>query len=67
MRMQGLGTVLTEDQIKSLEEAAPFALGFPYSLFGIDPALGDGQPNFFVKTAGHTKYVKASAPLKPGP
>ncbi len=53
--------------MKSLEDAAPFELGFPYlPLFGTDPALGDGRPGFFVSSAGPVKYVKASAPIIPG-
>ena len=66
--VQGLEIVLTPEQMKSLEEAAPFVLGFPYlPYFGTDPAYGDGRGNFFVTSAGTVKFVKASAPIVPGP
>lgn len=65
--IKGLDIVLNAEQMKSLEDAAPFELGFPYlPLFGTDPALGDGRPGFFVSSAGPVKYVKASAPIIPG-
>ncbi|TFK85637.1 norsolorinic acid reductase [Polyporus arcularius HHB13444] len=63
--IKGLEIVLTPEQIKTLEEAVPFSLGFPYNYFGTDPAHGDGRPNFFVIAAGHTKYVKSPAPITP--
>ncbi|PIL24928.1 transporter [Ganoderma sinense ZZ0214-1] len=65
--IKGLDIVLTTGQMKLLEDAAPFELGFPYMpLFGTDPALGDGRPGYFVSVAGPVKYVKASAPITPG-
>ncbi|TBU30605.1 Aldo/keto reductase [Dichomitus squalens] len=66
--IKALDIVLTPEQMKSLEEATPFVLGFPYlPLFGTDPALGDGRGNFFVSSAGTVKFVKAPAPIVPGP
>ena len=53
--------------MKELEAAAPFHLGFPYTNFGTDPGYGDGQPNMFVNSAGVVKWVKSTAPIKPGP
>ncbi|RPD54276.1 norsolorinic acid reductase [Lentinus tigrinus ALCF2SS1-7] len=65
--MKGLEIVLTPEQIKALEDAVPFSLGFPYNYFATDPAAADGRPNYFVLAAGHTKYVKSSTPIAPGP
>ncbi|RPD64454.1 Aldo/keto reductase [Lentinus tigrinus ALCF2SS1-6] len=66
--LKGLEIELTPEQMKTLEDAAPFTLGFPYlAYFGTDPATGDGAGNFFVKTTAPVKFVKASAPVKPGP
>ncbi|TBU24709.1 hypothetical protein BD311DRAFT_671189 [Dichomitus squalens] len=60
--LKALNIVLTPEQIKSLEGAAPFVFGFPYlPLFGTDPALGDGRGNFFVSSVGTVKFVKAPA------
>ncbi|RDX54210.1 Aldo/keto reductase [Lentinus brumalis] len=65
---KGLEIELTPEQIKTLEDAAPFTLGFPYNeYFGTDPALGDGVGNFFVRSTAPVKFVKAPAPIKPGP
>ena len=66
--MQGLEVELSPEQIKALEDAAPFTLGFPYTeYFGTDPALGDGVGSFFIRTTAPVKFVKAPAPVKPGP
>ena len=65
--IQGLAIALTPEQIQTLEASAPFAPGFPYSSFGFDPAQGDGQPHYMVSSAGWVKYVKAPAPIAPGP
>ncbi|TBU29642.1 norsolorinic acid reductase [Dichomitus squalens] len=64
--IKGLEIVLTSEQVKELEAAVPFALGFPYNYFGTDPAHGDGKPHYFVTAAGHTKYVRSSVALSPG-
>ena len=54
--------------MEALEAAAPFEWGFPYDMwFGRDPALTDGMGNIFVQGAGHTKFVMAEQPIKPGP
>ncbi|KAI0332729.1 norsolorinic acid reductase [Cubamyces sp. BRFM 1775] len=65
--IKGLAIALTPEQIQTLEASAPFAPGFPYSSFGFDPAQGDGTPHYMVSSAGWVKYVKAPAPIAPGP
>ncbi|KAI0664487.1 norsolorinic acid reductase [Cubamyces menziesii] len=65
--IKGLAIALTPEQIQTLEASAPFAPGFPYSSFGFDPAQGDGKPHYMVSSAGWVKYVKAPAPIAPGP
>ena len=62
-----MSITLTPEQIETLEAAAPFDWGFPYEFFGRDPALSTGVGSIFVQAAGHTKYVMASQPVKPGP
>ncbi|KAI0741966.1 norsolorinic acid reductase [Daedaleopsis nitida] len=64
--IKGLDIVLNPEHIKLLEEAAPFTLGFPYSLFGTDPAVGDAKPSWFMNAVGTVKWVKASQPITPG-
>ncbi|KAI0761787.1 norsolorinic acid reductase [Trametes elegans] len=65
--IQGAEIVLTPEQMRTLENSAPFSPGFPYMYFGSDPALSDGRPNFMVNAAGWVKYVKAGGPITPGP
>lgn len=64
---QGLEIALTPAQVQALEAATPFVPGFPYNFFGGNPALGDGRPNYMVNAAGWVKWVKAEAPITPGP
>ena len=66
-KSQGLSIQLSPAHIEALEAAAPFHWGFPYDFFGRDPALTNGVGNIFVQLSGHTKFVLAEQPLKPGP
>ena len=65
--VQGLSITLSAEQITALEAAAPFEWGFPYEFFGRDPALTNGVGGIFVQMSGHTKFVLAEQPIKPGP
>ncbi|KAI0741961.1 norsolorinic acid reductase [Daedaleopsis nitida] len=64
--IKGTDVVLSPEQIKTLEAAAPFSLGYLYSSFGTDPAVGDAKPAWFVNAVGTVKWVKASSPIVPG-
>ncbi|TYJ54957.1 hypothetical protein B9479_004369 [Cryptococcus floricola] len=52
--------ILTETQIQKLNNATPFAWGFPFDLFGRDPHyLPGGKPESYgMKSAGHVKFTK---------
>ncbi|OSD05339.1 norsolorinic acid reductase [Trametes coccinea BRFM310] len=65
--IKGLEIALTVEQMQELEAIVPLVPGFPYNFFGFDPAQGDGHPNYMVNAAGWVKFVKAPAPLAPGP
>ncbi|KAH9914085.1 norsolorinic acid reductase [Epithele typhae] len=65
--IEALSITLTPAQIEELERAVPFEYGFPYKLFGRDPAVTDGTGSIFVQMAGHTKFVLAQKPVAPGP
>jgi hypothetical protein len=46
MTPQSLKITLTAEQLKKLDEAAPFNPGFPAAFFGKDPHfLPEGKPN----------------------
>ncbi|ODN84133.1 hypothetical protein L202_00142 [Cryptococcus amylolentus CBS 6039] len=58
--IEALKIVLTGTQIQKLNNATPFAWGFPFDLFGRDPHyLPGGKPESYgMKSAGHVKFTK---------
>lgn len=56
--VKAIGTVLTDEQIKKIEDTVPFELGFPLSMIGPDPHLF-GETKFpLLAHGGHVDWVK---------
>ncbi|PWZ00469.1 putative AAD14-putative aryl-alcohol reductase [Testicularia cyperi] len=61
--IKAIGVVLTDEQIKKIDDVIPFQPGFPRSMIGFDPRLS-GQTNFaLLGHGGHVDWVQhAKAP-----
>ncbi|KAI9670465.1 MAG: hypothetical protein M1829_004788 [Trizodia sp. TS-e1964] len=57
-----LAIELSEQQIKDIEGAVKFDIGFPMTMLG----GGDPRENGLLKAAGHFDYVELEQPIKPG-
>ncbi|KUM66508.1 hypothetical protein ACN42_g581 [Penicillium freii] len=58
--IQALSIRLTDKQIKFLEAATTFDIGFPGNFIGVDPCTNGGKTNFLMETAGRVDFVQAS-------
>ncbi|MCJ1328664.1 hypothetical protein MMC10_005341 [Thelotrema lepadinum] len=58
--IEALGLELSEEDMKEIDNAAPFDPGFPYNTFGRSP-----EENWLLKAMGTYDYVKDQQPIKP--
>jgi aryl-alcohol dehydrogenase-like predicted oxidoreductase len=58
--IQALSIRLTQKQVKFLEAATEFDLGFPSNFIGVDPKLNGGKAGFLIAPSGHIDYVQSS-------
>ena len=59
--VEALSVELSEEDIKEIEGAYEFDLGFPMNIFG-----SQAEENWLMNTGGNYDYVKRELPIRPG-
>ena len=57
--IEALGLELSEEEMKEIEDAAPFDLGFPFKLIG-----ARAEDNWLMNRQGTFDYVEAEKPIR---
>ena len=60
--IDALNIALDPEDVKEIDDAAPFDLGFPYSFIGTTPG-----ESFLIRSEGHMEYVQPPMPIRPEP
>ena len=64
--IEALGLQLSEEDMKKIEHAYPFDVGFPHNLLAGGPNAARGpEDNVILKDVGHIDYVKGPQPIPP--
>ena len=58
--IEALSLVLSEEDLKEIEAAAPFDIGFPSNMLGKDPSS-----SWMNSIGGNVQYVEAPKPISP--
>lgn len=58
--VEALGLELSDEELKEIDDAAPFDIGFPFNAFGTGP-----EHNFLLNGMAVTDYVPHVEPIKP--
>ena len=64
--IEALGLQLSEEDMKEIEHAYPFDVGFPHNLLAGGPNAARGpEDNVILKDVGYIDYVKGPQPIPP--
>lgn len=64
--IEALGLKLSEEDMREVEQAYPFDVGFPHNMLSGGPNAAKGpEDNVWLRRIGHVDYVKGPQPIPP--